>query len=434
MSFVKCGKRTFRTSAPQYCSGCATQVYYWAHDTESIGITGAHFCAEHSSYSWVYLNRDGSTHVCSFNNGMPIEYHGRDPKGKPDTDENEPEAKPASVAAVNAAMAAGAALNGKGHGSADLDRVAAINVLVEALTPKATVDADSVRQIVREELGAIGALPFTVEVKNLTTGDVKSVKGAANKALPDIIDVAKSGLNPMMVGPMGTGKSFIAKQVGQALGVGIREISLTPQTSKSDLFGYMNAAGNYVPSALYEWWINPDGGVFHFDEFDNGHASIMAGINAIVAKLQDGPDAEFDFPCGRVQIGAGRHVAIASANTYGRGPDRQYLRQQLDAATVDRFETVPVEYDELLERTVCLGTGLEKWKVDATLKYVRHLRRAAESKRMPLAFGMRRSHAVSALLANGMKPSKAIAYSVRRGISDGDWSTVNAGAPEFIKD
>lgn len=433
MSYVKCGKRTFRVSAPQFCSNCGTQVYYWAHDTESLGVTGAHFCAEHSSYSWVYLNRDSSTHYCD-GEFVPRYYLGRDPKGKPDTDDNEPEQAPASVAAINAAMAAGAQVKANGHGSADLDRVKAVQVLMDALTPKATVDPDTVRAIVREELGAIGALPFTVEVSDPATGAVTPVKGAANRALPDIIDIAKSGLNPMMVGPMGTGKSFIAKQVAQALNVEIREISLTPQTSKSDLFGYMSANGTYVPSALYDWWVNPNGGVFHFDEFDNGHASIMAGVNAIVAKLQDGPDAAFDFPCGRVTRGGGRKVAVASANTYGRGPDRQYLRQQLDAATVDRFEMVPVEYDELLERSVCMATGLDKWKVDATLKYVRHLRRAAEAKRMPLPFGMRRSHAVSALLANGMKPSKAVAYSVRRGISDDDWATVNAGAPEFIKD
>lgn len=434
MSIVKCGKRTFRASAPQFCSQCSSQVFYWGHDTESIGITGAHFCTEHSAYSWVYLNRDGSTHICAGASDVPIEYVGRDPKGKSDTDENEPEPAHASVAAINAAVAVGASVNGNGHGSADADRVAAINVLMDVLTPKATVDAESVRAIVREELGKVGALPLTLEVKNLTTGGTHQVKGSINKALPDVIDIAKAGFNPMMVGPMGTGKSFMAEQVADALSVGIREISLTPQTSKSDLFGYMSASGSYVPSALYEWWTNPDGGVFHCDEFDNGHASIMAGINAISAKLRKPDTAAFDFPCGRVPKGKGRHVLVASANTYGRGPDRQYLRQQLDAATTDRFEMVPVEYDELLERTVCLATGLEKWKVDAVLKYVRYLRRTAENKRMPLPFGMRRTEAVCGLLANGMKPSKAIAYSVRRGISDDDWATVTAGAPEFIKD
>jgi hypothetical protein len=53
---------------------------------------------------------------------------------------------------------------------------------------------------------------------------------------------------------------------------------------------------------------------------------------------------------------------------------------------------------------------------------------------MPLPFGMRRSHAVCALLANGMAPSKAIQYSVRRGISDDDWAAVTDGAPAFIND
>ena len=436
MSIIKCGERTFRATAPQFCSVCGDQVFYWAHNTESIGTTGAHFCAEHSSFSWVYLNRDGSTHQCPAMGIELTEYQGRDPKG------SKPEVKPvhASADAIGAALAAGEAageFSGNGHGNADVpedERVKAMRLLVDALTPKATVDADAIRAVVRGELANMGVLPFTVEVHNPDTGVTTPVKGAANKALPDVIDIAKSGLNPMMVGPMGTGKSFIAKQVAQALGVGIREISLTPQTSKSDLFGYMAAGGQYVPTALYDWWVNPEGGGFHFDEFDNGHPSIMAGINAIIAKLQDGPEAEFDFPCGRVRVGTGRRFAIASANTYGRGPDRQYLRQPLDAATLDRFEMVPVEYDETLERSVCMGTGASVHQVDTTLRYVRHLRRTAEAKTMPLALGMRRSHAVCALLANGMKPSKTITYSVRRGISDNDWATVSAGAPAFLSD
>jgi MoxR-like ATPase len=59
-----------------------------------------------------------------------------------------------------------------------------------------------------------------------------------------------------------------------------------------------------------------------------------------------------DFPDGIIQ----RHpdfVAIAAANTFGRGADRQYVgRYQLDAATLDRFVMLSWEYDSALESAI----------------------------------------------------------------------------------
>jgi len=49
-------------------------------------------------------------------------------------------------------------------------------------------------------------------------------------------------------------------------------------------------------------------------------------------------------------------ICIAAANTFGRGADRQYVgRNQLDESTLDRFRigTVPMDYDEGLERQLC---------------------------------------------------------------------------------
>jgi hypothetical protein len=49
-------------------------------------------------------------------------------------------------------------------------------------------------------------------------------------------------------------------------------------------------------------------------------------------------------------------VCIAAANTFGRGADRQYVgRSELDESTLDRFRigTVPMDYDERLERQLC---------------------------------------------------------------------------------
>ena len=63
---------------------------------------------------------------------------------------------------------------------------------------------------------------------------------------------------------------------------------------------------------------------------------------------------------------------MAAANTYGRGADRVYAgRNQLDGASLDRFVSVPVDYDTGLEFK--LGEANPGW-----VEYVHNVRRAVE--------------------------------------------------------
>src|SRR6185437_6887535 len=104
---------------------------------------------------------------------------------------------------------------------------------------------------------------------------------------------------------------------------------------------------------------------------------------------------------------------VASANTYGSGPDRQFVgRQAIDAATLDRFEMVDVQVDQALEEALCLATGLDGIRVKAVLAYVRHLRSQAESYKLPLSFSPRRSRALCKRLSRGMAASQAVQISV----------------------
>jgi MoxR-like ATPase len=47
-------------------------------------------------------------------------------------------------------------------------------------------------------------------------------------------------------------------------------------------------------------------------------------------------------------------ILVATANTYGTGANAQYAgRNALDAATLDRFNTIQWDYDEDLEYSIC---------------------------------------------------------------------------------
>src|SRR5579859_5263851 len=315
MALIKHSVRTVRTP----CDKCGSKELYWAHDTE--GKPGKHYCSEHSSANFTLVNKDGTRHDCQGKYASSGESESSEPSWGEAHNDDEPHIKtdpmPTAppVAAPKAAPPA----------PATDDRMGALAALLDLLAPK--VDANQVQSIIDDRLRGL-VLPVRVEVTR--NGETKPVEGLAHKALPLVITILSDGDHVLMVGPAGTGKSHIAHQAADALGLESHGISLSPQTPASALLGYMQAAGEYVRTQFRECYEH--GGVFHFDEMDNAHPSTLAVINGALA------NGHMDFPDSRVK----RHEdfrAVGSANTYGRGPDRAYVgRQAIDAATMDRTE------------------------------------------------------------------------------------------------
>lgn len=401
MSIQKHNVRTFRATNPHYCRSCGTQFYYWGHDTESIG-EGKNYCEKHNSYSWVPLNHDDSPHICP-GKTRPTEHEGDAVTERDDS----PEPQPVKPAASPASPANDAL-------------TAALGPLADLLRPMlgAKVDEAQVRGIVDEMLAGVNH-PLRVEFK---MGDeIRPIEGNVHAMLPVVSRILGVGLHVMMVGPAGTGKSTIAAQAAEALGLEHYSISLSPQTPASALMGYMTATGEYVRSLFREAYEN--GGVFHFDEVDNSHPSTLAIVNAALA------NGHMAFPDGMVKRNE-NFRCVASANTYGRGPDRAYVgRQAIDAATLDRFTVVTVEVDEALEEALCMSTGIASSQVKRVLAYVRYLRTMAADYKLPLTFSPRASHGMCLLFAANFTASEAIEMRARRGISDADWNKVATGAP-----
>ena len=205
--------------------------------------------------------------------------------------------------------------------------------------------------------------PFKIEYD----GKIHEVKGLRHKSLGNLIVMASQKIPVMLVGMAGTGKTHAASQVAEALGLNHYTMSVGAQTSKSDIIGYMHASGGYVPTLFRKAY--EEGGVFLMDEIDAGNANVLIQVNAA---LSNGFCA---FPDKMVE----RHkdfVFIASANTFGNGANRMYVgRNQLDAATLDRFAVLGWDVDEKLEDKMAAAYGKigKKW-----LKVVRELRKTIE--------------------------------------------------------
>jgi MoxR-like ATPase len=179
------------------------------------------------------------------------------------------------------------------------------------------------------------------------------LKKPATAYLPRMLVNAKLGLNTMLVGPAGSGKTVAASQVAEALGLEFGHVCLTAGASETWLFGRQTPNG-FVEgtfSRLYR-----QGGVFLADEMDAADANLLLAINTALA------NGHLYNPISGENIARNENfVFIGACNTVGRGADAVYTgRARLDGATLTRFIKIMVNYSNEIEEQVCPDDDLRK--------------------------------------------------------------------------
>jgi len=225
------------------------------------------------------------------------------------------------------------------------------------------VVAETIGKIVAKDMGALEksihlavaklekraeeVRPIEINVK----GVKKKLEGVRHANFDKLLTSVQVGQPTLLVGPAGTGKTHSAAQIADVLGLDFYSISVGAQTSKSDLVGYMHAGGAYVTTQFREAY--EKGGVFLLDEADAGNSNVLILLNAALS------NGYMAFPDQMVKAHEDFRL-IASANTFGHGASRQYVgRNQLDAATLDRFTVLTWDIDARVEKS--LAGDQTKW-------------------------------------------------------------------------
>jgi MoxR-like ATPase len=193
-----------------------------------------------------------------------------------------------------------------------------------------------------------------VEFKRVSVNGAPEVelKEHTHPMFEKVLKKAALGMNVMLVGPAGTGKTHLAEQVARALGKTFTCNSCSAGMSESHIVGRTlpDADGNwsYQKAPFVETFVS--GGVHLFDEIDAADPNLLVSINAAMANgVLSVPIANETF---RKHEGT---VIIAAANTFGTGANREYVgRNPLDASTRDRFavSTIEIDYDNKLEHAI----------------------------------------------------------------------------------
>ena len=148
-----------------------------------------------------------------------------------------------------------------------------------------------------------------------------------------------------LVGPAGSGKNHICKQVAKTMGIPFYFSNAVTQEYK--ITGFTDANGTFHESQFYKAFKN--GGLFMLDELDASIPEVLVILNAAIS------NGYFDFPApiGCVEAHEDFRI-IAAGNTYGYGADVQYVgRNQLDMASLDRFAVIEINYSPAIEAELC---------------------------------------------------------------------------------
>ena len=182
------------------------------------------------------------------------------------------------------------------------------------------------------------------KVNVVTEYTQNEVTGILHKKFDTVLKFVSNNEPVYLVGPAGSGKNVLCKQVAEAMGLEFYFSNAVTQEYK--ITGFTDANGHFHESQFYKAFTK--GGLFMLDEMDASIPEVLIILNAAIANRY------FDFPApiGKVEANVNFRV-VAAGNTFGYGADASYVgRNVLDAASLDRFAMVEVDYDDGIAMSV----------------------------------------------------------------------------------
>ena len=258
------------------------------------------------------------------------------------------------------------------HGNGGTDAASrAVAEVMRALAPLLGrgTDPEALRALVREEIAAqAAALVQRIEIRS--PSGVTILPGRQHHMTPRVIKMIARNDPVMMVGPAGSGKTTIGELAATALQLPFYVTNAINE--EHQLKDFIDGYGKYHSTPFRMAFEN--GGIWIADEIDAWDANALLAANSALANgFTVFPDIETPIR---------RHAdfrMVATANTFGSGADRVYVgRNELDAASLDRFGVITIDYDRDLERM--LSNGEIEWlehvwaiRDQVEAKHIRHV-------------------------------------------------------------
>jgi len=207
---------------------------------------------------------------------------------------------------------------------------------------------DEIRNFINDTYG-----PIERKVITVIDGIKKPATNFVHEQFDTVLKFVANNEPVYLVGPAGSGKNVICKQVAEALGLKFYFTNAVTQEYK--LTGFTDAMGNYQETQFYKAFT--EGGLFMLDEMDASIPEVLIILNAAISNKY------FDFPApiGYREAHPDFRI-VAAGNTAGHGADYTYVgRTQQDGANLDRFAQVEIDYCEEIENGLAEDPSLAEF-------------------------------------------------------------------------
>lgn len=214
-----------------------------------------------------------------------------------------------------------------------------------------SIDEATVRRIVDETIAANTKTNERVVYVNRHTGTRHEGGEYQHPAFDEIVENMANSIPTLLVGPAGSGKTTLGREVAKVLG---RKPLVIGCAGSSPV----TFTGNWLPTGergAFDLHLSDfaqgciDGEtVIVLDEFDRVNPSDALTLNDVLAS------GEYRIPGYGTVRQADTTGIIATANTFGSGSDPMYVSEMLDTSTLSRFDCaiIHIDYDRDLEQRI----------------------------------------------------------------------------------
>lgn len=268
--------------------------------------------------------------------------------------------------------------------------------LIEILTGSSgdELDEDEVRRIVNQQIDERIGEGLPVKTVVVTPVSRIEIEGeVTHEKFPLVVKLIGASENVALVGEAGTGKTHMCEMVAKALSL---DFYFTGKVdTEHQLIGYRDAHGQYFETAFFKAFTK--GGLFLWDEFDASSPRAATRFNSAIANRL------CDFPTGNYKAHPNFRV-IAASNTFWSGATREYVgRNQMDAATKDRFVFVEVGYDRKVEKAI----ASQYPNGEEVASRVQDVRKAIAKLKLRHIVSMRATCSIAKLISVGLTQKQA---------------------------
>lgn len=235
------------------------------------------------------------------------------------------------------------------------------NFLASDVYNRVLANLQPVLEQLTQQAAANAAAPAQQIVVKTIDGAEHNVEGQTHKDFSRILNIVANNIPVLLHGEAGTGKTTLAKQIAQALGLDFYKQGFAG--TKYDYTGYIDANGQRVetPAArAYKY-----GGLLLLDEIFASDPQALLAING----MRDGDPVEF---AGELIYPHKNFRLVCADNTIGMGATDGYDRNEQDISFVNGLARIEVFPDPNIELANCGGDA-------ALLEYYTDLKKAVKT-------------------------------------------------------